>query len=871
MATPETLEVRCAGCGETLEVEPGVTEFACPGCAMPQSLPPELMPPPPPPPRPRRALPLHGGRGAAGPGGPMPCGGCGAVLAVPRGLRRLACPACGADLAVDGDHLRLYGASDSGGVQVIFPAVAVPLAPVPLRRSEEELVSQAIRLRQVKVGKHGKPVHLEQRQPFPAHSVHREDSISSLRSNTRTPSHPGYAKNASVNQSFHREESRIKLSNETVSMHDFRKKARLYAGSPSIRVEKIRVEHHGSEPNGSDGSQKARHAAISRNVEKETVEPPSETASAEQVHIQSSGNTTGWNQKQKGSRKTTGRNHNGKDRGSSSSNEGVHLTCGKHSTMEPEDIRISNLMEQPVLSPSESQIYHANNDKISSNICTSSVPQKQMPQVGSNELDNTDAPLASVFINHGTSQDDCFPQCYSQYHADAIGTLAKELVRSAQEHEMHPGSSNGTFHHGKSGALEQHMQEHFSDSDQVQVECHHNKIAGRHKSTVKGVMYLPNERNYIDQVTFVTTFCDPTTSSPLLTATPLPRVTLPSVLAKQSIHEQPLHRQPPYNRHSQAVSIGSINKLPKKRGGRGPTKLIEPRKESDRPLLTPNNVDTWDVHPPCSKVASTISALLKQWHPGSTYVSPSEQTKEVHQGELVLHFHHYPSDTRDVIMDGFLQRYKWATGHEAQCLKLFDRKAVRQYTGLLCDEKRRARVELAESRKGLEALDAPRSNRQTNMHNESAREELKQPRRDPAAEGFKQRLEKAGDTELDPHLVWAEEIGGRNRGRYYGLHGIIDKARLDALSKSIPGSLDQNAHQQMFTQNQVQEMINHAMQQLNETWEKRFQSLLQSMHGMVSLYVPQHAPRSSTAGPEDEDDQISHEYWTRIQPEIGDY
>ncbi|PUZ48838.1 hypothetical protein GQ55_7G277800 [Panicum hallii var. hallii] len=36
--------MRCAGCGETLEVEPDLTEFACPNCGNHQALPPELMP-----------------------------------------------------------------------------------------------------------------------------------------------------------------------------------------------------------------------------------------------------------------------------------------------------------------------------------------------------------------------------------------------------------------------------------------------------------------------------------------------------------------------------------------------------------------------------------------------------------------------------------------------------------------------------------------------------------------------------------------------------------------------------------------------------------------------------------------------------------
>jgi len=80
------------------------------------------------------------------------------------------------------------------------------------------------------------------------------------------------------------------------------------------------------------------------------------------------------------------------------------------------------------------------------------------------------------------------------------------------------------------------------------------------------------------------------------------------------------------------------------------------------------------------------------------------------------------------------QRYKWAPRQESACLKLFDLKIIRQFASLLCDEKRRARVELAASRKAKEVLDAARS-KQTNSDDEDAGAELKQERRDPAAVG----------------------------------------------------------------------------------------------------------------------------------------
>ena len=121
---PEFVEVRCAGCGETLEVERGLTEFACPDCGTQQALPPELMPPP----RPRRALPLPGRAPAAAvpvppPPARMPCAGCSALLSVPAGLGRFACPVCGVELVVDGGRLRTYHASP--------PAATVSVVALP--------------------------------------------------------------------------------------------------------------------------------------------------------------------------------------------------------------------------------------------------------------------------------------------------------------------------------------------------------------------------------------------------------------------------------------------------------------------------------------------------------------------------------------------------------------------------------------------------------------------------------------------------------------------------------------------------------------------------------------------------------------------
>ncbi|XP_022717610.1 protein FORGETTER 1 isoform X1 [Durio zibethinus] len=93
------VQVRCAGCRMILTVGPGVTEFVCPTCQLPQMLPPELMirarinnPPP------NQSVPAHGIDPTKI---QLPCANCKAILNVPHGLARFCCPQCGVDLAVD--------------------------------------------------------------------------------------------------------------------------------------------------------------------------------------------------------------------------------------------------------------------------------------------------------------------------------------------------------------------------------------------------------------------------------------------------------------------------------------------------------------------------------------------------------------------------------------------------------------------------------------------------------------------------------------------------------------------------------------------------------------------------------------------------
>ncbi|XP_052207187.1 protein FORGETTER 1 [Diospyros lotus] len=93
-------QVRCAGCHTVLTVGPGLTEFVCPTCQLPQMLPPELLRPPS-----LRTVPAHGIDPTKI---QLPCAHCKAILNVPHGLSRFACPQCGVELAVDVSKLKQF-------------------------------------------------------------------------------------------------------------------------------------------------------------------------------------------------------------------------------------------------------------------------------------------------------------------------------------------------------------------------------------------------------------------------------------------------------------------------------------------------------------------------------------------------------------------------------------------------------------------------------------------------------------------------------------------------------------------------------------------------------------------------------------------
>ncbi|XP_008791000.1 protein FORGETTER 1 isoform X1 [Phoenix dactylifera] len=127
---PGSCQVRCAGCHGILAVAPGMTEFICPKCQLPQMLPPELMAPPPP----RRPPPQA--RGIDPTKIQLPCARCKAILNVPHGLARFACPQCGVDLSVDFSKLQNYLAAAASSSSAAASAAAT-LPGLPHEPPEE--------------------------------------------------------------------------------------------------------------------------------------------------------------------------------------------------------------------------------------------------------------------------------------------------------------------------------------------------------------------------------------------------------------------------------------------------------------------------------------------------------------------------------------------------------------------------------------------------------------------------------------------------------------------------------------------------------------------------------------------------------------
>lgn len=134
-------KVRCAGCRMILNVSSGVTEFVCPTCQMRQMLPPELLkkdgsdsninrlneii-------RPNDIIRTNAQAHGVDPTKiQLPCAHCKAILNVPHGLSRFACPQCGIDLAVDVSKLKQFFPSQ-------HPVEEVNEVAIEVEREEDE-------------------------------------------------------------------------------------------------------------------------------------------------------------------------------------------------------------------------------------------------------------------------------------------------------------------------------------------------------------------------------------------------------------------------------------------------------------------------------------------------------------------------------------------------------------------------------------------------------------------------------------------------------------------------------------------------------------------------------------------------------------
>ncbi|TKW06476.1 hypothetical protein SEVIR_7G243600v4 [Setaria viridis] len=984
---PGIVEVRCAGCGETLEVEPGLTEFACPDCGTHQALPPELLPR-----RPRRALPLPG-RCAPLPTAPsrVTCWGCGAVLSAPHGQGRFACPLCGSELA----------ASQTAAVSVVAPPAAVPITPSRLAQPSE--VHPCLSSQLTHVGNVQKPIHLEQTLGQCLRHSFRKEPFTSSRADTGTEIHvAGRSQNEPASPSSHREESHTEPLDEIISRPS-KKKSRFVAGPNYYPARKVHEEHpnqavYASEaqgmpsnssvhtdkvedrfPNGTvtvDSKQKIGNVVVPSTIEQEWTkslnqavdeqqagEIPNNIVHANKVQVNFASKAGNCIKSAKGSKVNQKRKSKIL---SNFSNELPQLRCSKCLVNGSHNLVDIDPIEKIDPSPNQNL---SEDPEIERNLTDSdpcSPARYRFPHGGSNEWDGVDATTPPA-LSHGTPQADQFPRT-QMCSPETRWALPVACSNSWHDHEIPQESSNGVGHLERGYAevcsnpaemqnqdMDGHLaQEACSDKNrlgQLRLKPHNENLSehGRPKrngftgSSSNGGVHLEDQS--------VSGTCHQNLSAscsrlaallPIPAATALPMITSPySHLPLNCSSPTLLHQQPPSPLYSQDAPCGDVLPKPisnssKKRRGRAPEKLMEPRKEADRSVLTPSGAD-WNVHPPCPKVANTLSLLIKQNYPG-IYVSDDTSGNGQSCEHVVYHWHQCPPDTVATILDEFLKRYKWSPGHEEECQKLFDRKAVRQLVNLFCYEKQRVRQVLA-AKKAKKSSLVRRAHGEMELEEDGDREDsdgqqgdesvvllehedpLKWKPFSPAwmkpkwwemlcdhwakdeimkvsyqqrknrysgkrpcdAAGSQKGLYNGGKlaigidsptkisresvderacqtedtrdqpnkesqcTQLGSHSV-LRQVGSGKRGRYCGAIGIGKKSQHKSLSKLPPVCVSKQEQQPMFTKEQVQEMINQALQGLNEAWEKKFLSLEQKMPRMSSSHiVPNGVKESSLA------------------------
>ncbi|TVU15819.1 hypothetical protein EJB05_39358, partial [Eragrostis curvula] len=459
---PGIVEVRCAGCGETLDVEPGLTEFACPDCGTAQALPPELMPR-----RPRRALPLPG-RGASFAATPsrVSCGGCGTVLSVPHGHGHFACPLCGAELA----------ASPAAAVSVLAPPAAVPIVSSwPAQPSEVRAgpSSQSIHAGQIL-----KPIHSKQKhEQRPRYSV-GEESFSSFRADTGTEIPVvGRLQNGPSDPSSHREESHDETINGSISRPG-KKKHTFAAGPESFRARKVQEEHpihaflaseaQGMPSNSSmhkdkaeglpddiairQSKQKTGHVIVSSSIELERIksrvhidevqqagEIPKNVGHADQAQVRLA--TKATENGKKSSKYSKGNQKRKNKPVVNSSNELPHLRRSKRLVKGSVDLVDSEPIQKLDASLNQSQSEAPRTERTLADPDPTSPVRDRFPHAGSSELDDVDATTPDP-LNHAALQADQFRHIQI-YSPETRWALPVPNFNSWHEHDDSPESFNG--------------------------------------------------------------------------------------------------------------------------------------------------------------------------------------------------------------------------------------------------------------------------------------------------------------------------------------------------------------------------------------------------------------------------------------------
>ncbi|OEL36510.1 hypothetical protein BAE44_0002474 [Dichanthelium oligosanthes] len=842
---PGIVEVRCAGCGETLEVEPGLTEFACPDCGTHQALPPELMPR-----RPRRALPIPG-RCAPLPTAPsrVACGGCGAVLSAPHGLGRFACPLCGSELA----------ASQAAAVSVVAPPAAVPITPS--RPAQSSQVRPRPSSQSTHVGHVQKHSHLEQTHGHRQGYSFREEPFTSSRADTGTEIPVvGRLQNEPANPSSHREESHTEPLDETISRPS-NKKSRFVVGADSYPARKVHEEHpnqavYASEAQGmpskssvhtaedrfpsdtvtAHSKQKVGNVVVPSAIEQERTksvnqavdeqqagEIPDNMVHADNVQVDFASEAG------KGKRSAKGSQGNQKRKikiSTISPNELPHLRRSKRLAKGSHDIVDIDPIEKKDASPNQNLSEAPQVERTFADSDPSSPAQYRFPQGGSNDWEGVDATTPPA-LRHGTQQAEEFPQT-QMYSPETMWALPVASANSWHDYLPLNFSGPTLLNQQPPSPLKSQVPAPIPNfSWNVQPPC--PKVATTLSLLIKrnypGI-YLSDDTSgngqSCEHVVYHWHQCPPDTRAAIL--------------------DEFLKRykwSPGYEEECQ--------KIFDRKAVRQLVNLFCHEKQRIRQVLAAKKTKK-------SLWVRRVHGEMELEEDGGREDSYEQQGDE----SVVVLKHEDPLKWKPFVP--VWMKPKWwemLCDHWAkdEVMKLSYQQRKNRYSGKHpCNAAGSQKITLRGQLVGLDNggklgidIDSPTKilgesvdqRCQTEMNCFDMSSVFQDTRDQPNKE--------AQRSQLGSHSV-ERQVGSGKRGRYCGAIGVSKKAQHESLSKSSPVCASKQGQQPMFTKEQVQEMINQALQGLNEAWEKKFLSLEQKMPSMSSSHiVPNGVKESSLA------------------------